>query len=81
LCPATGFEDSDLDRMLDNGGSRFGAKFKHDDVGGLVEIGSKEENMRHWYATWNFGADSLIVCNQKLEECYRLCLEEDKTGK
>lgn len=54
---------SDLDWTLDNGSSRFGARFKHDSVGANVEIRPPMGALRgrHWNGTWDFGGGTLLI--------------------
>ena len=59
----TNFDDSDLRwDMNDNGTSRFGAKFKWDNMSANVEIRPLSASMyRQWWGSWNFGGGSLLV--------------------
>jgi hypothetical protein len=53
---------SDLDWSLHRGGSRFGAKFKHDSVGANVEIRPHLTSyIRHFNGTWNWGGGTLLI--------------------
>jgi len=67
------FDDSDLVWTLDDGSSRFGARFKAGDIGANVELrprfrasnGTSTDGstgmLRQWHATWNFGAGTLLL--------------------
>jgi len=57
------FDDSDLRwDMNDNGTSRFGAKFKWDNMSANVEIRPLSASVyRQWWGSWNFGGGSLLV--------------------
>ncbi|MCJ7593615.1 MAG: hypothetical protein MUO52_02445, partial [Desulfobacterales bacterium] len=65
----TAFDDSDLVWSLDDGSSRFGARFKAGDIGANVEIRPRARAanstdgsqglLRQWHATWNFGSGTL----------------------
>jgi hypothetical protein len=53
---------SDLDWSLDNGSSRFGARFKHDSIGANVEVRPRSDSVyRHWNGTWNWGGGTLLI--------------------
>jgi len=60
--PGGKFSDKDLDWALDDGSSRFGAKFAAGDIAGNVEIRPRDGGyVRHWYGSWNFGAGKLLI--------------------
>ncbi|MBW2046757.1 MAG: porin [Deltaproteobacteria bacterium] len=60
--PGGKFSDKDLDWALDDGNTRFGAKFAAGDIAGNVEIRPRDGGyVRHWYGSWNFGAGKLII--------------------
>lgn len=65
------YDDTDLRWSLDDGSSRFGARFQAGDLGANVEIRPRDQNansyggstnlLRQWYGTWNFGQGTLVV--------------------
>jgi len=58
----TGYSDDDLQWELANGTSRFGIKFKKDDLSARVEIRPKNGSYyRHWWGAYKFGAGKVIV--------------------
>ena len=60
--PAPTKDDSDLFWTMDAGCSRLTFNFKEGPFGGLVEIRPNGDGwLRHWYATWNFGAGTLGI--------------------
>jgi hypothetical protein len=53
---------SDLTWNLDDGSSRFGARFKDGDIGANVEIRPRSASVyRHWNGTWNWGGGTLLI--------------------
>lgn len=53
---------SDLAWQLDDGSSRFGARFKEGAVGANVEMRPRVTSyIRHFNGTWDFGAGTLLV--------------------
>ncbi|MBW1672892.1 MAG: hypothetical protein JRJ45_04470 [Deltaproteobacteria bacterium] len=55
-------DDSDLRwDVVDNGTSRFGAKFKWDSMSANIEIRPYSGTYRQWWGAWNFGGGSLLV--------------------
>jgi len=79
------FDDSGLTWGLDDGSSRFGARFQSGDVGANVEIRPRDQNatsysgssstMRHWYGTWNFGPGTLVVGQTWTPTFHPICNE------
>jgi len=81
----TPFDDSGLTWGLDDGSSRFGARFQSGDIGANVEIRPRDQNatsyagstslMRHWYGTWNFGSGTLVVGQTWTPTFHPICNE------
>lgn len=60
--PARNFDDKDLIWSLDDGSSRFGARFQAGAIGANVEIRPRSDaNQRQWNATWNFGPGTFLM--------------------
>jgi len=56
------FDDSDLVWKMDDGDSRFGARFKSGDFSANVELRPRSDALeRQWNASWNFGAGTLSI--------------------
>jgi len=83
----TNFDDSDLIWALDEGSSRFGARFSAGDIGANVEIRPRDKNtgaspsngadslLRQWNATWNFGQGTLLVGQAYTPSFHPICNE------
>jgi hypothetical protein len=76
LASSTGFSDTELVWNLDDGATRFGARFKEGKIGANVEIrprdrqslrtrfmsvGGANDLMRHWYGTYDLGWGTFFV--------------------
>ena len=60
--PGGAFDDSDLVWKMDDGDSRFGARFKNGDFSATVELRPRSDALeRQWNAAWNFGAGTLSI--------------------
>jgi hypothetical protein len=56
------FSDSDTVWRMDDGDSRFGARFKSGDFSANVEIRPRSDALeRQWNASWNFGTGTLSI--------------------
>ena len=56
------YSDSDLVWRMDDGDSRFGARFKSGDFSAAVELRPRSDALeRQWNASWNFGAGTLTI--------------------
>jgi hypothetical protein len=81
----TAYNDDDLRWSLDDGSSRFGARFKAGDMGANVEIRPRDQNansyggstnhLRHWYGSWDFGSGTLIVGQTWTPTFHPICNE------
>jgi hypothetical protein len=56
-------DDSDLTWAMNDGNSRFGARFKGDVVDANVEL-SRTPGTRHWYADWKMGGGKTLRIGQ-----------------
>jgi len=58
----TNYSDKDLVWRMDDGDSRFGARFKSGDFSANVEIRPRSDALeRQWNASWNFGTGTLSI--------------------
>jgi len=82
----TAFDDSDLTWSLDEGSSRFGARFQAGDIGANVEIRPRDKEsvisadgstnlLRQWNATWNFGSGTLLIGQAYTPTFHPICNE------
>jgi len=56
------FDDSNLIWRMDDGDSRFGARFKNGDFSAIVELRPRSDTLeRLWEASWKFGAGTLTI--------------------
>jgi len=58
----TNFSDKDLVWRMEDGDSRFGARFKDGDFSANVELRPRSDALeRQWNASWNFGSGTLSI--------------------